>query len=1358
MSTYAIHGGKTRFKTKKSKATGPVLNCEITIDNYNCSGILDTGSVISILPEDIVNTHLDTVIHPLSELHISDPESNANFITANGESLEFVGYVKVMFHFAGHSQKCETVFFVVPNTRNPCILIGTNILSVMNKTNFSKGSNLEKAVTLTDELMNSFNIVRSDNKWNNINRNTVHFLNGRLRVKPASFKRTVMLTPTKSAEDMQNLCFANVCMIIPENTSMVTVPYRVCNVSDNNCFIQRRFPLYDVSVVDMFVNNVQQTIDPRLETISDEDFIASFNIDKAKFSETELVQIKDLLLKHKKIFALNEYQLGCLKGVEFNINLIDDTPVKHRYRPIHPKYYDKVQEKLKILLESGVIKETTGPWNSPVTVASKPSGDIRLCVDYRSLNKQCAKDAKPIPRIEETLSHLSGKVLFSSIDMISGYHQLPLSEESKQYTAFSAGSGKLYAWNRMPFGYTGSGGFFQRCIEDVMSGLLFKHCLVYLDDILITGESFGDHCRSVDLVLSRLYNAGLRLKLKKCRFFCDQTKYLGHLVTSKGIKCDPDKAEIIKSWPRPACTKDIRRFHGLVSYYRKFISNFSKRAIALTDLLKGKKLMKGQRSKFVPVTFVWEQKQEDSFLDLRTALLDDVCLEHPNFERPFVLEVDASRSGYGAVLSQRDDNNKLRPLAFASRKTSMSESNYPAHKLEFAAMRWAITKKYRDYLQGSFCKVLTDSNPLCHIIHKLDIDATSQRWLAELSKFDFSIEHRSGVSNKAADALSRMEDPPKMDHSTIKKWCYDRLSNHDNVQSCKNNQNNPDLDPDSQSCSEDFHCNNIINDNKVELLVDIKKIDWISLQDDDNDISYVKNNLVNNENLIKSQIEDKSSYIKHFYNKRDNLIIDNNVLFILNSADNNCMDKQIVLNESCVEFLLDHYHDQHGHLGEDRVLKLFKDRFYWPRMHMHIRSAVKNCKKCMARKILPANNKLELYHRPIPLYPFDTLALDHLTIDGQGVKRKILTIVDEMSKFLIILPVKAENAKVTADNLIRNVFMRYGFPNKIHTDGSSSFCNKLMTEVTEKSGVIHTTSTPYHSMSNPIVERCNETILNMLGTLSASQKTQWHKHCEYISFAYNTTVHATTQVSPYFLLFGRHPRLMADAIMGISFNQPSSILVDRFLTGLTKAYTTCKDNIRTNHEIFKEGYDKKLHKSIAPLAVNDIVLVQNVRPINKIDCRWSNIYHRVIEIKNEDMPVYKVKNLFNNKVINRHRNQLLLMYKCDNDHIWITDRAQLQEVVPKPIEQSNEIVSQEHESSASDSSIIVPQQISDEDTDLDSTEQPIESSDSSESSEQEELEHPVEPEPDLYRTRSGRVVRPPVRYGFCIRSDEYEVV
>ena len=258
-------------------------------------------------------------------------------------------------------------------------------------------------------------------------------------------------------------------------------------------------------------------------------------------------------------------------------------------------------------------------------------------------------------------------------------------------------------------------------------------------------------------------------------------------------------------------------------------------ASALTQLLKGK-LVKRDRSKmFVPVPFKWEHHQQKAFDELKHSLLKDVCLVHPDYSEPFVLEIDASRGALGAVLSQKTNKGELRPVAFASRKTNKADSNYPAHRLEFLALRWAVTVKFKDYLQYSQFRVLTDSNPLAYILKKLEVDAVSQRWAAELSRFDFDIEYRSGKSNTTADSLSRLAEPNK-DEEDVKFWCRSKCPGKVKtvlqVQGVSNTA------------------------------VDNAKLSWRKIQASDENIQYVINNIVNNKKINYKKVARENNIIK----------------------------------------------------------------------------------------------------------------------------------------------------------------------------------------------------------------------------------------------------------------------------------------------------------------------------------------------------------------------------------------------------------------------------------------------------------------------------------------------------------------
>ena len=1120
----------------------------------------------------------------------------------------------------------------------------------------------------------------------------------------------------------------------------------------------------------------KETDDPRQETLPDDEFLQLFDVDHEKFTKREAQKIRDILIKYKLLFALNSHQLGCLRGYEYKIELTDDTPVKQRYRPVNPRHYDKLQQQLKVMLETGVIKKCISPWASPVTIAEKPDGDIRICIDFRRLNLQCKRDAKPIPRINETLEWMAGNSMFSSVDLMSGYWQIPLAKDSIELTAFTAGSEQLYAFQRIPFGHTSSGNYFQRAMEDVLKGLIYKHCLVYLDDVCILSKNFDGHIEAMDLVFERMYSSGLRLKPKKCKLFKKELKFLGHMVSGEGIKCDPEKVKLIKEWKEPESTRDCRKFLGVVGYYRKFITNFSKRASPITDLLKGKTVKRGKSTKFVPVTFYWNDAQQKSFDDLKTTLLDEIVLKYPDYHRPFILEIDASRGAYGAVLSQEVDGRRL-PVAFASKKTSSTEQVYPAHKLEFAALRWAVCQKFREYLHHSFVDVYTDSNPVVYILNKMDIDAVSQRWCAELAKFDFKIHYRTGKSNTAADSLSRIAEPDQVDPVIMKRWCQDIDATQHVIQEpvvkaifMSGDEHIPTTE---QSLIASIQNKNISDDSdhtleKIDLLVgDNNRIDFRQVQADDPDIQYIIEHVLNKPKLKYDVVKEKNQMIKGLYKKRSKLVMEDGILYKQFTREGICK-KQLVGNKSCTEVLVNAYHNKQAHLGQERTLAAITDRFYWPRMHEDIVDTLKGCVICQSRKTLPALNKEEMHHRPLAKYPMDIISMDHLTIDNRDGNLKVLTIVDEYSKYLWVIPVKRENATMTADSIMNSVFLKYGLPNTIHSDQGKAFNNRLIDKLMDISGVSRTMSTPYWSQGNAIAERYNSVILDMLGTLKPEEKRRWHKHCDYIAYAYNTSINSATGMSPHFLMFGKHPRLIGDALLNIELEQRSHDTVDRFSQNLKTAYAKCTSQLERQRIKYKRFYDSKRPRNIIKLQVDDIVLVKNERLHNKIDNRWSSNPYIVLSQPDEDIPVFKVKELQGQIVRAKHRNQLLPVYRAQ-DIVLPKKQRHTKEQAKKPKEQSSGEIHTTDSSDYQEVHIgikpVTEQQSPNDDigengshdmatSNVENTQvsdpgevtDDYHSADAAEdSSNGRDSVRPIQ-DPGCVRTRSGRVVHPPVRY------------
>lgn len=287
-----------------------------------------------------------------------------------------------------------------------------------------------------------------------------------------------------------------------------------------------------------------------------------------------------------EVFALHDFDVGRTDKVKHSIKLHDNTPFKHRARPIHPDDFEAVRRHLEELLEAGIIRESESSFSSPIVVVKKKNGDVRLCIDYRKLNTQTIKDAYALPNLEEAFSALRGSKWFSVLDLKSGYYQIEVEEKDKPKTAFVCPLG-FWEFNRMPQGITNAPSTFQRLMEKCMGDINLTEVLVFLDDLIVFSVTLEEHETCLLHVLNRLKEYGLKLSVEKCKFLQTSVRYLGHIVSQNGVETDPQKIETIKTWPSPKTLKELRSFLGFSGYYRRFIRDYAKIAKPLNDLTVG---------------------------------------------------------------------------------------------------------------------------------------------------------------------------------------------------------------------------------------------------------------------------------------------------------------------------------------------------------------------------------------------------------------------------------------------------------------------------------------------------------------------------------------------------------------------------------------------------------------------------------------------------------------------------------------------------------------------------------------------------------------------------------------------------
>uniref|UniRef100_A0A2N9HGX7 Reverse transcriptase n=1 Tax=Fagus sylvatica TaxID=28930 RepID=A0A2N9HGX7_FAGSY len=448
--------------------------------------------------------------------------------------------------------------------------------------------------------------------------------------------------------------------------------------------------------------------------------------------------IRELVEEFPQVFEEPE-GLPPKRNHEHQIILKQGVP-PHCQRPYRYPHYQKteIEKIVQDLLDSGCVRPSQSPFASPVLLVRKADGSWRMCVDYRGLNKETVKDKFPIPVVDELLDELQGAVVFSKLDLRSGYHQIRMREEDIEKTAFKTHEGH-YEYLVMPFGLTNAPSTFQALMNEIFRPLLRKFVLVFFDDILVYSKGLEEHIGHLKTVLQILALHHLYAKMSKCVFGTSEVDYLGHIISGEGVKTDPKKIAAMVDWPIPKSLKALRGFLGLTGYYRKFIKGYGQIASPLTALLKKD-------------AFLWSDKAEKAFEELKAAVSQPPVLALPDFSKTFVIECDASGFGMGAVLMQEG-----RPLAYFSQALKGKNLFLSTYEKELLALVLSV-KKWRPYLFATIFTIKTDQQSLKHILEQRVGTPMQQKWISKLLGYHFVVEYKQGKENKVADALSRKED------------------------------------------------------------------------------------------------------------------------------------------------------------------------------------------------------------------------------------------------------------------------------------------------------------------------------------------------------------------------------------------------------------------------------------------------------------------------------------------------------------------------------------------------------------------------------------------------------------------------
>lgn len=452
-------------------------------------------------------------------------------------------------------------------------------------------------------------------------------------------------------------------------------------------------------------------------------------------------QMRELVARFPDLFSGDKSDIGKVPNITHRIVTTTEKPICTRQwrLPHHTKQV--IRDECDRMLAAGVIEPSTSPWLSPVVLVRKPDGTIRFCVDFRPLNHVTVADSYPLPRIDELLDELGGTAYFSLLDARSAYWSVEVEPADRPKTAFMDGH-KLYQFRRLPFGLATAPTTFQRTMNMILGSVLGKHTIAYLDDVVVYSQSFEDHMRNLCETLTLLSEAGLKLNLSKCELVKSSIKFLGFRVSGEGIAPDPDKIKSLSEMPAPKNVKEIRRFLGGAGFFRKHIPNFATIASPLTILTRKDS------------TFKWGREQEESFTQLKEALMSAPVLRLPDYEQPFEIHTDASKVALGAALMQRDEEGKAYAVAYYSRKFRAAESNYPPIDQEALAVVEGV-RVFDPYVYGRKFKIYTDHRPLTYIFSRKTKSPRMSRFSHELSFYNYQLIYNKGAQHYVPDLLSR---------------------------------------------------------------------------------------------------------------------------------------------------------------------------------------------------------------------------------------------------------------------------------------------------------------------------------------------------------------------------------------------------------------------------------------------------------------------------------------------------------------------------------------------------------------------------------------------------------------------------
>jgi hypothetical protein len=881
-----------------------------------------------------------------------------------------------------------------------------------------------------------------------------------------------------------------------------------------------------------------------------------------ELEDAERAQILAIVDQFHEAFASSQRPLGTYKGakVKWHVNYpgIDNNPpaipakMRKAPYPCSPASKTILMEAIQKLMDLGVVQPSDSPYSAPAVLVQKQGKKPRVVIDYRGINEFVTPDSYPMPRIDHSLSLLSGAKYVTTLDANHGFHQLVMDEDSRQFTAFAIDGG-LYEWVRMPQGAKNAPAAFQRAMDNILHKELREGWTrIYIDDIIVFSPTWEDHLIHIQRVCQQCILWGITLSPSKCNFAFRSVAALGRIVSGLQIAVDSNKTSVVARWPPPTKIKQLQSFLGFASYYRDHIENLASMTRPLSALLSS------------DVAWQWTPERHAAFEKIKQALLSAAVLATPDWTRPFVVHIDASFDGLGATLSQIIDG-KERPIVFISRQLRDAELRYGASQLECLALVWALEKLHY-YLENNTFEVITDCLAVKSLMNMTTPNRHMLRWQLAIQthRGNMTIRHKAGKRHTNVDALSRFPLP------------------------------NDDTNPAADTGEEEYPSLRVLS--VVDL--DQEFYDRIKRGYEKNDDAKLLRSILSSatpemEALVPSLSGEfqRALALGKFFLFDELLYHKEGMTTALFVADK---ETQISILESC--------HDEisSAHFSFEKTLEKVKIVAWWPKLPATVEAYTTSCETCQ-KSNKATGKRLGLMQKiASSRKPWEAINLDFMTSLPQAGDRHYnacLVIVDRLSKRIKLLPTHdTASAKDTAWLFWHRCWADVGLPKVMISDRDPKFTSDFWRSLFSMMGSKLALSTAHHPQTDGLAERAIQTVEDMLRRYiafgldyedSSGFRHDWVSLLPALEMAYNSTVQSSSQRTPFELERGYTPNL--PRLMPLTATSVVDRRAQAFTEMIDAARTHAQDCVDAAFEAAKKRWDE--HHRPANLKPGDQVLI-----------------------------------------------------------------------------------------------------------------------------------------------------------------------